>query len=138
MLPAREESVEAVVSNTLQTLSLRAKVPDVELGLLRDFTAVADRLEKHLETVLIEEGIGKLVNIQVPFLFKDIVDALTISPDMAVANAAAQDPALVVPMALVLGYGVARFTAQGFQELRNAVFSTVAQRTIRKVGGVGG
>jgi hypothetical protein len=81
---------------------------------------------------------GKLVNIQVPFLFKDIVDALTISPDMAVANAAAQDPALVVPMALVLGYGVARFTAQGFQELRNAVFSTVAQRTIRKVGGVGG
>ena len=60
MLPALEESVEAVVSDTLQTLSLH--VEDVELGLLRDFTAVADRLEKHLETVLIEEGIGKLVS----------------------------------------------------------------------------
>ena len=28
----------------------------------RDAAAVADRLEKHLETVLIEEGIGKLVS----------------------------------------------------------------------------
>ena len=62
-LPALKKSVEAVVSDTLQTLSLRAEVPDVELGLLpRDFTAVADRLEKHLETVLIKEGIGKLVS----------------------------------------------------------------------------
>ncbi|EOD24394.1 hypothetical protein EMIHUDRAFT_469324 [Emiliania huxleyi CCMP1516] len=60
MLPALEESVEAVVSKTLQMLSLH--VEDVELGLVRDFTAVADRLEKHLETVLIEEGIGKLVS----------------------------------------------------------------------------
>ena len=60
MLPALEESVEAVVSKTLQMLSLH--VEDVELGLVRDVTAVADRLEKHLETVLIEEGIGKLVS----------------------------------------------------------------------------
>ena len=60
MLPALEKSAEAVVSDTLQTLSLH--VEDVELGLVRDFTAVADRLEKHLETVLIEEGIGKLVS----------------------------------------------------------------------------
>ena len=68
MLPALEKSAEAVVSDTLQTLSLH--VEDVELGLLRDFTAIglsdftaiANRLEKHLETVLIEEGIGKLVS----------------------------------------------------------------------------
>ena len=59
MLPALEKSAEAVVSDTLQTLSLH--VEDVELG-LSDFTAIANRLEKHLETVLIEEGIGKLVS----------------------------------------------------------------------------
>ena len=44
LLPALEESIEALVSKTVQTLSLRAKVPDVELGLLRNFTAVAEPL----------------------------------------------------------------------------------------------
>jgi len=60
MLPALEKSAVKVVSEAVQTLSLQLK--DVELGLLSDFAAVAGCLEKHLETVLIEEGIAKLVS----------------------------------------------------------------------------
>jgi hypothetical protein len=39
-----------------------------------------------------------------------------------------------VPLALVLGYGLARITTSGMNEYRNAVFAHVAQDAIRKVG----
>ncbi|RHY42922.1 hypothetical protein DYB38_012535 [Aphanomyces astaci] len=71
---------------------------------------------------------GKLINIQVPFLFKELVDLMGTS-------AASPEAALVaVPVSLVLGYGLARFSANAFQELRAAVFAKVAQGTIRQVG----
>lgn len=47
------------------------------------------------------------------------------------------DPTATVPLALLLGYGIARTTAAAFQELRNSVFATVAQKAIRKVGRAG-
>jgi len=65
---------------------------------------------------------GKLVNIYVPLLYKHAVDAL--SP----AN-----PVVVVPASLIIAYGVARVMAQGFNELRNAVFAKVSQRAIRRL-----
>lgn len=70
---------------------------------------------------------GKLLNIQVPFIFKDIVNRLNVSADTA------SDVVLAVPLALLVGYGLARSSAAGMQELRNAVFSTVAQGAIRRV-----
>ena len=80
---------------------------------------------------------GKAVNIQVPYIFKHLVDSM---PIMDVAAAVSSDPAALavtstVPLAaLVVGYGVSRAAAGGFQELRNAVFAQVAQETIRGVG----
>lgn len=68
---------------------------------------------------------SKLVNIQVPFLFKGIVDDLN-TADVATV-------ALAVPMGMLISYGVARSTAAGAQELRNAIFATVAQKAIRQV-----
>lgn len=65
---------------------------------------------------------GKLLNVSVPFMFKMIVDNL--SQDL---NAGA------LCGSLVLGYGAARAGASVFQELRTAVFSSVAQKVIRKV-----
>ncbi|KDO31157.1 hypothetical protein SPRG_04297 [Saprolegnia parasitica CBS 223.65] len=67
---------------------------------------------------------AKLINIQVPFLFKELVDVMgTTSPEVAAA----------LPVSLVLGYGLGRFSANAFQELRNAIFAKVAQGTIRQV-----
>lgn len=71
---------------------------------------------------------AKALTIQVPFLFKELVDSMGVA-----ASAAAQAPEVAVPLALVLGYGVARFSASASTELSNAVFATVAQKTIRKV-----
>jgi len=65
---------------------------------------------------------GKLVNIYIPFLYKQAVDAL--SP----ANVA-----IAVPVGLIIAYGLARVMSQGFNELRNAVFAKVSQRTIRQL-----
>ena len=88
---------------------------------------------------------GKLVTIQVPFLFKNLVDELgSVQTDVSsieIANTLASNGMDLtsttmagLPVALVLGYGISRATASGMQELRNAVFAHVAQDAIRRVG----
>ncbi|THG95220.1 hypothetical protein EW026_g6390 [Hermanssonia centrifuga] len=69
---------------------------------------------------------GKLLNVQVPLLFKEIIDSLNIglTSDSAV---------WVVAGSLILGYGAARVGATLFGEMLNAVFANVGQRAIRKV-----
>jgi ATP-binding cassette, subfamily B, heavy metal transporter len=66
--------------------------------------------------------VGKLVNIYVPLLYKQAVDAL--SPTHTL---------VAVPVALIVAYGAARVMSQGFNELRNAVFAKVSQRAIRRL-----
>lgn len=70
---------------------------------------------------------GKLLNIQVPFYFKSIVDSMNID----VAGMGGTIPAVAGSM--ILAYGAARIGATVFQELRNAVFASVAQDAIRRV-----
>ena len=88
---------------------------------------------------------GKLVTIQIPFLFKNLVDELgSVQTDVSsieIANTLASNGMDLtsttmagLPVALVLGYGISRATASGMQELRNAVFAHVAQDAIRRVG----
>ncbi|KAG0768824.1 hypothetical protein G6F16_002902 [Rhizopus arrhizus] len=69
---------------------------------------------------------GKLLNVQVPFFFKNVVDSLnmTIPEDTTLWT---------VCGAAIIGYGLARLGASAFQELRNAVFAAVAQKAIRRV-----
>lgn len=69
---------------------------------------------------------AKVLNVQVPFYFKNIVDAMNI--DWASVGTTG-----TVVTGLVLSYGLARFGATFFGELRNAIFATVAQGAIRKV-----
>jgi ABC-type multidrug transport system fused ATPase/permease subunit len=68
--------------------------------------------------------IAKLATVYVPILYKRAVDALT--PDPAGA-------ALVVPLALIVAYGLVRVASAAFSELRDALFEKVAQRAIRRV-----
>ena len=78
---------------------------------------------------------GKLVTIQVPYLFRNLVDSLPAHMDgTATAILLAEQPHVVVPLTLVLGYGISRATASGMQEMRNAVFAHVAQDAIRRFG----
>ena len=75
---------------------------------------------------------GKLLNVQVPFFFKAVVDRMNdvASQPLDLAN---PNTVWVVAGASILGYGVARIGASAFSELRNAVFANVAQRSIRKI-----
>lgn len=73
---------------------------------------------------------SKALNIQVPFLFKHAVDALSSDPT-GTLPALAWGMALTPP-ALMLGYGVARTSAALCNELRNAVFANVTQETMRR------
>lgn len=71
--------------------------------------------------------IAKLLNVQVPFYFKSIIDEMNIEWAEDVGTLT------TVVIATILAYGGARFGAVLFGELRNAVFATVAQSAIRKV-----
>jgi ABC transporter ATM len=70
---------------------------------------------------------AKVLNVQVPFYFKNIVDSLNID------IAAVGGTATTVAGAMILAYGATRIGATLFQELRNAVFASVAQKAIRGV-----
>ncbi|KAL1558746.1 ABC transporter B member 25 [Salvia divinorum] len=82
---------------------------------------------------------AKVINVQVPFLFKLAVDWLSTATGNAGALAeftAANSTALALfasPAAVLIGYGIARLGASACNELRTAIFSKVALRTIRQV-----
>ena len=70
---------------------------------------------------------AKGTNVAVPIFYKEAVDILTNS---------AKNPEIIVavPVALLIGYGLVRVMAQAFGELRDAIFTRVAQRAIRMAG----
>ncbi|GAB5368909.1 hypothetical protein AAMO2058_001359800 [Amorphochlora amoebiformis] len=72
---------------------------------------------------------AKLVTIEVPFLFKHIVDTLNVTT----TTNAVPEAAVVVPLGLIVGYGVGRGCAALFGEAKNAIFSLVAQQANRKI-----
>ena len=77
---------------------------------------------------------GKAVTIQVPYIFKHLVDSLPLHAVDVAATTDVASAAGVPILALLLGYGMSRAASSGFNEYRNAVFARVAQETIRKVG----
>ena len=73
--------------------------------------------------------LAKLAVVCVPLVYSRAVDAL-VAPLGTTHGAGAL---LVVPVALIIGYGLLRVAGSGFGEMRDAVFAAVQQRTVRKV-----
>ncbi|MGD9536550.1 MAG: ABC transporter ATP-binding protein/permease [Alphaproteobacteria bacterium] len=67
--------------------------------------------------------LAKIANVYVPILYKGLVDALS----------GEAQAALVIPIGLLIGYGVLRVASIAFAELRDAVFAKVGERAIRTV-----
>jgi ABC-type transport system involved in Fe-S cluster assembly fused permease/ATPase subunit len=69
---------------------------------------------------------AKGANVGVPILLKTLIDRMTIKPG---------DPAaiLVVPVALLVGYGLLRLSTSFFTELRELVFSKATQGATRSI-----
>eukprot|EP00088_Acartia_fossae_P021483 TRINITY_DN2291_c0_g1_i3.p1 TRINITY_DN2291_c0_g1~~TRINITY_DN2291_c0_g1_i3.p1 ORF type:complete len:713 (-),score=145.01 TRINITY_DN2291_c0_g1_i3:79-2190(-) len=74
---------------------------------------------------------AKVINTCVPFIFKHAVDTLNAANSLNLGTPETTVATMVT--ATLIGYGVARASALGFNELRNAVFATVAQRSIRQI-----
>ena len=69
---------------------------------------------------------AKAANLGVPILLKHIVDAMSIQ---SIPKAL-----LVVPVSLIVAYGLLRLSASLFSELRELIFSKVTEHAVRQVG----
>ncbi len=69
---------------------------------------------------------AKLANVGVPLVLKRLVDHMTVTPDNPQAL-------LVLPLGLLIAYGVLRLCTTLFTELREFVFARVTQRAVRTI-----
>eukprot|EP01129_Flabellula_baltica_P013615 TRINITY_DN6355_c0_g1_i1.p1 TRINITY_DN6355_c0_g1~~TRINITY_DN6355_c0_g1_i1.p1 ORF type:complete len:644 (+),score=113.69 TRINITY_DN6355_c0_g1_i1:16-1947(+) len=63
--------------------------------------------------------LGKVLNAQVPYFFKLLVDYYNMQPDL-----------MTVPLSLLLGYGIAKLGHSFFHYMKDALFASVAQSAI--------
>ena len=69
---------------------------------------------------------AKVANVGVPVLLKELVDTLSPQPDIASAL-------LVVPLGLLLAYGLLRLSTSVFTELRELVFAKATEGATRSI-----
>jgi ATP-binding cassette subfamily B protein len=69
---------------------------------------------------------AKFANLGIPILMKELIDSLDI-------KAGSPQAILVVPMGIIVAYGLLRISASLFAELREALFARVTQNAVRKV-----
>jgi len=67
--------------------------------------------------------LAKVAVVTMPWILKQIVDGLD----------QAQNPVLVVPLMLIVAYGLLRFGSVFFAEARDAVFSRITERAMRRM-----
>ena len=69
---------------------------------------------------------AKAANVSVPVLLKYLVDSLSIKPGQAASL-------LVVPVGLLVGYGLLRLSTSLFTELRELIFAKATEGTARSI-----
>ena len=69
---------------------------------------------------------AKVANLGIPILMKELIDSL----DVKVSSPQAL---LVVPIGVIIAYGLLRISASLFTEMREALFARVTQNAVRKV-----
>ena len=67
--------------------------------------------------------LAKLAGVTVPLVLKEVVDALD----------STRNAVVILPLAVLIGYGALRLASTLFNELRDLVFAKVAQRAIRNI-----
>ncbi len=69
---------------------------------------------------------AKLANVGVPLLLKELIDTMSFKPNDPMA-------VIVVPVSLLLVYGVLRLSVSAFTELRELVFAKATQGAARQI-----
>lgn len=117
------------MTDNQRTLSGRKTEDGFEWGALRSLSRYlwpdnAFETKVRVVIALILLALAKVANVYTPILFKDAVDALS----------GKESTVLILPISLLVGYGIVRVLSIAFAELRDAVFAKVGQRAIRTVG----
>lgn len=68
--------------------------------------------------------LAKVANVILPIILKSIVDGLSTGTAQLIS----------LPLALLIAYGLLRFSSTFFGELRDVIFSRVAERGMRRIG----
>ena len=113
---------------SLATTDERSKVPRSDLRTLKTLLPYLwpkDSLEMKLRVVLalFFLALAKGISAGAPILYKLAIDS--ISNGKAI---------IIVPIGIIIAYGLARTLSLAFGEFRDAIFAKVAQRAIRKAG----
>jgi ATP-binding cassette, subfamily B, heavy metal transporter len=118
--------------NSAPPYSLKRDLSTVRILLPYLWPADSFNLRTRVVIALVFLVASKLINVVVPIFYKQAVDAL------GAANMVGLEPGvavvIAVPVMALVSYGVARILAQAFGELRDAVFTRVAQRAVRRAG----
>ncbi len=69
---------------------------------------------------------AKVANVSVPLLLKELIDAMSFKPNDPLA-------VIVVPVSLLVVYGVLRLSVSAFTELRELVFAKATQGAARQI-----
>jgi ABC-type transport system involved in Fe-S cluster assembly fused permease/ATPase subunit len=69
---------------------------------------------------------AKVANLGIPIVMKELIDSLDI-------KSSSPQALLVVPLGIIVAYGLLRISASLFTELREALFAKVTQNAVRKV-----
>jgi len=69
---------------------------------------------------------AKVANVGVPLVLKALIDSLSITPGKPAS-------VMILPIGVLIAYGLLRLSTTVFTELREFFFARVGQRAIRKV-----
>ena len=73
---------------------------------------------------------AKVASVALPFILKDIVDQIN-TPQLSDNKV---NLTVLVPLALLLGYGVVRFSNVLFGQLRDTIFGRVTEGAMHRIG----
>ena len=110
----------------MRSYSHATEMPDAKPSDVRTLRALAPFLWQYRGRVVLALAfliLSKVANVGIPLVLKDIVDSLDSKAHVE----------LVLPLALLLGYGALRLGSSLFNELRDAVFSRVRHGAMRTV-----
>jgi ATP-binding cassette subfamily B protein len=74
--------------------------------------------------------LAKVANVILPIILKGIVDGLSTGAALSLDTA----QLISLPLALLIAYGLLRFSTTFFGEIRDVIFSRVAERGMRRIG----
>ncbi|MBU2892978.1 ABC transporter ATP-binding protein/permease [Colwellia sp. D2M02] len=86
--------------------------------------------KKRIAVAMLCLVLTKVASVYLPFILKDIVDTLDANDNKDLASSALA----IVPLGLVLAYGLVRLSIVVLAEIRDTLFGRVTERAIRRIG----